>query len=138
LPRFVSSTTDDFVASSSILSMVEPRRAIVRIKVEKSTMTMFNERFTRKRPKSPNYIQSLAKGYIFLPVPPTGIYIYVVYDVLARLRRLAVPKTLTNDTTETEALLIRSCMLFCSHSHNGETRGKEKAIGILKIMNNCP
>jgi hypothetical protein len=75
---FVSSTTEALVASSSILSMVEPSSAIVRIKVERSTITMFSERFTRKRPKSPNYTQPSPSGYIFLPFLAPDIYMSVV------------------------------------------------------------
>jgi hypothetical protein len=85
---FVSSTTEDLVASSSILSMVEPRRAIVRIKVENSTMTMFNDRLTRNRLKSPNYTKSPVTVIFFYQFL-VHVYICVVYDASPRLEPLA-------------------------------------------------
>jgi hypothetical protein len=74
-------------------------------------MTMFNDRLTRNRLKSPNYTKSPVTGYIFLPVSRSHIYICVVYDASPRLEPLAFDIALINDITETEVLLIISFML---------------------------
>jgi hypothetical protein len=67
---------------------------------------MFSERFTRKRPKSPNYPKSPASGYIFYQFLLLVLYIYVI-TMSWYACDIGFVKTLPNDITETKTVIIR-------------------------------
>jgi hypothetical protein len=129
----VSSMMEDLVASSSILSIVGPSRIIVRTNVEKSTMTMFNDRFRRKRPKPPKSNQSPSSGLYYFNQLPADIFMSPLHAVLMRAQLCQLLKTDNMTELEDDSKLTRY-----PTPRNGNRKKKDEGIKPPSRRVRCP
>src|SRR5688572_8304098 len=116
--------------------MVGPTSAIVRIKVEKSTMTMFSERFTRKRPKSPNSTQP-SPSRLYFSTNSCSCYIYVCCTCrFSKITTVTFTQPLHPYNKDRNACLFADADI-CNYSRNVELERNRQKSSFLIFITIC-